>query len=425
MTGLAWQLARNGGWPRMVLVVVCTAVAGGLLLVGVTLLDLPEQPREQLSNLAADPGVRGGTAFGAALLTVPVLGALDVGVPSLVGGIAGLGVFWLLRVVLGGVGYDRPDRLDTANPYFSLSENLRVVPTTVGPTWWQVVLVVALVGALGAGAGVLGSRGLTLTPLGVTRRVPVGPPRAWGLLLLVAAVGLGVLSVSVPDLASSLGSTAVGSAAVAFAVLGTAGLAPWAAYVIGRRVQGRASSAVTLLAASRIEAEPGPIGRAAGAAGGIALVSGGCGGLAADLLAKRNADYTYWGPLLLVTLLLVTAVAVTAWTLAVHTVESLLDRRRSTAALAAGGMSLAELERCLRLECGLVAVPLAAAGALVGAVVLGIAAVMAGLTVLGLLLMVTVVALTPALVWLAIVLAVRLIRPWTVRASAAENLRTE
>jgi hypothetical protein len=32
---------------------------------------------------------------------------------------------------------------------------------------------------------------------------------------------------------------------------------------------------------------------------------------------------------------------------------------------------------------------------------------------------------TPALTWVAVVAAVRLVRPWTVRAGAAGNLRTE
>ena len=130
MTRLAWTLARAGGWSRMLLVAVCTAVVSGLLLVAVALLLLPENPPEMFFNLVADPGVRGGTAFGTVLVTVPalllhqavrlgtaarerrlaalrlagatpgqvrLLGALEVGIPSCAGGVLGLGVYALLR----------------------------------------------------------------------------------------------------------------------------------------------------------------------------------------------------------------------------------------------------------------------------------------------------------------------------------------
>ena len=77
MTGLAWTLARAGGLPRMLLVAACTAVVSGLLMVAVALLLLPPQPDELLFNLVADPGVRGGTAFGTVLLTLPALMLLN------------------------------------------------------------------------------------------------------------------------------------------------------------------------------------------------------------------------------------------------------------------------------------------------------------------------------------------------------------
>jgi len=46
-------------------------------------------------------------------------------------------------------------------------------------------------------------------------------------------------------------------------------------------------------------------------------------------------------------------------------------------------------------------------------------------TAAGLAVMLANLVVTPALTWVAVVAAVRLVRPWTVRAGAAGNLRTE
>lgn len=294
---------------------------------------------------------------------------------------------------------------------------LRLVPTTVGPSWWQIVVVVLVVTVAGAWVGTLPSRRVLVSPLGVTRRQPAGPPRPWGLALIAAAAVLGAAGVVL-----GVASTLVGIIGVAMAVLGVASLGPWVASQVGRRMRPRARSAAMLLAASRIAAEPGPAGRAAAAVGGIALVSGGAAVIAADLVSMRYSEPSALSAVALVFVLLLVALVVVAWTLAVHTVESLLDRRRSTAALVAEGASRSDLEQSQRLECALIALPLAVLGVVLGTATLGWAVDANGL---GLLIMLANLVVTPVLVWLMIVLAVRLVRPWTVRASQATNLRTE
>ena len=447
MTRLAWTLARAGGWSRMLLVAVCTAVVSGLLLVAVALLLLPENPSEVFFNLVADPGVRGGTAFGTVLVTVPallllhqavrlgtaarerrlaalrlagatpgqvrLLGALEVGIPSFAGGVLGLVVYALLRVAFGGTAYGAAQ----LNVYVS-TPRLQVVPTTVTPAWWQVVLVVLAVTLLGVAVGALASRGLVVTPLGVTRRQRTAPPRPWGLLALLLAAVLAPVVVAHDSL-----STAGGMVCVALAVLGIASLAPWVTYRVGRRLRTRARSATMLLAASRMVAQPRPLGRAAAAVGAIALVSGGSAALTADLFGMGEIDSFYSTSMLIVFALLMLALVVVAWTLAVHTVESLLERKRSTAALVAGGASLHELERAQRTECALAAVPLAVLGVVLGTAALGF--VIDTNNAGGVVLMLANLVVTPALTWLAVIVAVRLVRPWTLRAGAAANLRTE
>ena len=447
MTRLAWTLARAGGWARMLLVAACTAVVSGLLLVAVALLLLPENPHEAFFNLVADPGVRGGTTFGTVLVTVPallllhqavrlgtaarerrlaalrlagatpgqvrLLGALEVGIPSFAGGVLGLVVYALLRVAFGGTAYGTAER----DVYVS-TPRLRLVPTTVTPAWWQVALVVLAVTLLGVAAGGLASRVLVVTPLGVTRRQRTAPPRPWGLLPMLLAAALAPVVVAHQSL-----STAGAMVCVALAVLGMASLAPWVAYRVGRRLRARARSATMLLAASRMVTQPRPLGRAAAAVGAIALVSGGSAALTADLFSTNNLESFYVVSMVLVFGALLVALVVVAWTLAVHTVESLLDRKRSTAALVAGGASLRELERAQRTECGLAAVPLALLGVVLGTVALGL--VLPVLTPAGLAVMLANLVVTPALAWVAVAVAVRAVRPWTVRACAATNLRTE
>ena len=432
----------------MALVTVCTAVVSGLLMVAVALLLLPPQPDELLFNLVADPGVRGGTAFGTVLLTFPalllldqavrlgtaarerrlaalrlagatpaqvrLLGTFEVALPSLLGGILGLGVYALLRATFGGIPRDAPP-----DPFARVSTlDVRLVPTTVTPHWWQFLLVVLAVTLAGAAVGLLSSRGLAISPFGVTRRHRTAPPRPWGLLGLLAAACAGALTVPFRDSA-----TVLGMGAVALAVGGIVVLAPWAAHRMGRRAQRRARSASGLLAAGRLLSDPRPAGRAAAAVGGISLVSGGAAALTADILAPvHTPDAFYTVSLLIVAMVLLLALVAAAWTLAVHTVESLLDRRRSTAALVAVGVTTEDLQRSQRTECALVAVPLSVVGVLVGTLSLG-PFVQHDAT--GVVVMLMNLAVTPALVWVAIVVAVRLVRPWTVRAGAPGNLRTE
>lgn len=446
MIALGWTLARAGGWPRMCLIAFCTAVASGLLLVAAAMLNLPEQPQENLFSLVAEPRLREGTVFATALMTVPVLlllyqgirlgtaarerrfaalriagalpndvrklGAIEVGVPALAGGLGGILVYALLRVVLGGTVPD-----DSGTSLFAGDGGLALVPTSVIPSWWQFLLVLAAVGGFGAGIGWRVSSRVTVSPLGVSRSVQATPPRPWGLLaLLLAPIALLVL-------AGYTNSTLAGIAAVSLAVLGIASLSSWTAYRLGRLAEKRGTSPATLLAARRLITEPRPAGRAGAAIGGIGLVAGGAASLVADVLRPPGpVDPFHATSLLLVAVALAMALVAAAGSLAVHSVESLLDRRRSTASLAAAGTPFEVLEKALRHEAALVALPLAAIGALLGSLAVG-ATWIRGFG--GLLIVLVGSVLVLGLVWLAVHAATRAVRPWLVRAVASENLRTE
>jgi len=431
----------------MLLLGSCTAVVCTLLLIVVTFARLPESPDEVLFNLVADPGTRVGTAFATALLTLPPLlllyqavrlgtaardrrlaalrlagatpgevrrlGALEVGIPALAGSLGGVVLFWLLRVVLGE---DATYNMAFQSDGYVSTLSLRLVPTSVAPQWWAALLVVIGTTVAGVTVGARAARGVVVTPLGVSRRQASAPPRPWGVLLLVAAV------LAVPVAVGRVSDVAP-LAIVGLAILGVISLAPWAAHRAGRFAESRTASPAVLLAARRLVADPRPAGRAAAAVGAIALVSGGGAALAADLMVEENDDPFYYISLALVAGALLVALLVAIGTLAVHSVESLLDRQRSVASLAALGMPLEELESAQRWEARLVAMPMATAGVLLGSVALG--ALGGGVSPVALLVLLADVVVTLGLVWLAIIAAVRMTRPWAIRAASAANLRTE
>ena len=444
MFALAWTLARAGGWARSALLAGCTAVVSALLLVAVAVVLLSDSADEQLASYVRDGDTRGGVVFAVLLLTVPPLllldqavrlgsahrdrrmaalrvagatpsevrrlGAIEVGIPTSAGAVLGIGVFAVFRGVLGGEhAYDRG-----AN----YGSNFAVVPTLGPPNAWQVVVVVIAVAVIGTFVGWWASGAVVTAPLGVTRREMKRRPRPWGLLLVFLAAALVPVAVI-----NSPATDFVAFIVIALIVGALVMLAPWVAYVIALRLARRTGRAATLLAAQRIIAEPGAAGRAAAAVGGIALVGGGVVGFILDVRGMEDDDSYYMAGAILVAISLLVGLLVAAGSMAVHSVESLLDRRREVAFLAASGMPESELELAAKREITMVALPLAAIGsALGGATLPAISGEPLSDLILGVVLAVVIVV---TLVWLASTLAERAVRPWAHRAASPLNLRTE
>ncbi len=469
MIALAGAMMRAGGWPRTLLVAACTAATSGLLLVAVAMLRLPQSPQEHLDPLVAETGNRAGTAFGVVLLTVPVLlllyqavrlglaarerrfgalrvagatpaevrrlGALEVGIPSLAGGLLGVGVYALFRALLGGDPLDSISLREIQQGYSTgLTE---LVPVSVAPSWWQFAVVVTGIAAMGAFLGWRTSRRVALTPWGVARGAPERPPRPWGVLALAASplpvawavanpypVPAGAMGEWSPPVASALPWIA----AAALAVLGIASLSSWTAYRVGRAVARHARSAATLLAARRLVAGPRAPGRAAAAIGGIALATGGLVGFSVESVRGHAPAASLVGTYIGTTAVVMLPTLAVVASLAVRGVESVLDRRRVVAALSASGVPLSVLGRAQCREAAMVAVPTALCG-----VVLGVLATSAFILADGsdpravrarLAVLISVVT-TAVLVWVAVLVATGLVRPWLRRAADPEHLRTE
>lgn len=441
---------------RAALIAVCTALVSGLMLVALTAaLYTSTSPvdRQPVSGLIANGGVRQGFVFallliclapltllrqvvrlgtasreqrlgalrlaGATPAEVRRIGALEVGLPALLGGLLGYLIFGVLRAIFGeqagGVAFHEGQS--------EVARQLRLVPSGVHLAWWQVLGVAAAVGLVGVLAGATTTRSMRLTPLGVSRRSPRRAPRPW--------VALALLIVPWFLVRTNLGYADTELMVFGFVlsfVLGMLLLAPFVAYWVGRAVAARASTVSLLMAGRRLTADPRPAGRAAAAVGAIALVAG-AGSVSLATLPDTqpsgkfgDVDPFYMVPMALGGLVLVVALLLVVFSLAVHEVESLIDRKRSIASLAALGTSPNELERVQRWEVGLVAVPMAVVGVLLGSGPLLLFAFHE--TRYGWIPVVT-DAITIALVSFAVIASVRLTRPWLIAATAPSNIRTE
>lgn len=442
-----WRVGLDAvGRGRAALVVACTAVVSGLLLVGASIVQLG-LTREQATpfepgmlGVVADPGLRPGVLFGIALACVPLLllldqavrlgstdrrrrvaalrvagatrrdlgrlGAVEVGAPAAAGALLGVAVWLVLRQVLG---------------VWLLPRQAAVVPVTVGPGPWLpgVVLALAAYGVLvgrragrrAAGAEGLGGAG---GPRGLAR-----PPRPWGLLPLLG----GALAVTRATATGVRDDEAYVYAGVALVVLGLALLAPAVAHATAGLLARSASSGAALLAARRLQVDARPAGRAAAAVGAVAMALGVVGGFVPDVWRTQQGDRAFYlAPALLVAGLAVLAAALVAASLAVHTTETVLDRRRQLATLVATGVPVSVVARSQRVECLLATVPLAVLGAVVGGSGYAYLARAGALGWLG--------AGTGALLALAVVagavtLATALLRPWVEAALQPDALRTE
>lgn len=452
---LVGSFLRAGGGPRAVLVAACTAIVSGLMLVALTVVLFTlhsSLEREQVSDLVADGGVRGGYLLALLLICVAPLallqqvvrlgtatreqrlaalrlagatpsevrriGALEVGLPAVAGGFLGYLVFAALRVVFGGRA-----RGDLGATDSEVARQLQLVPTSVHPDWWHVLLIALGGGLVGVLAGATASRSLVISPLGVARRAPRSAPRPWGALLLLLVIPLFLTGM---DERSGVREVYT-FISVAVLVLGLLALAPWVAYRIGRTVAARSSTVAVLIAGRRLATDARAAGRAAAAVGAIALIAGGGGVLLADLPdSYEGGDFGdvepfYTVPIVLAGLVLLAALLLVTFSMAVHGVESLVDRKRSIAALAALGVSAEELERVQRWEVGLVALPMAVIGILLGS---GPYLLAAGASDRYAWIPLLVDGVTIALVWLAVRISTWITRPWLVRASASSNLRT-
>lgn len=427
----------------------CSALVSVVILLVIALLRLKGQPDEILVGVLMDAGTRGGAVLAVALLTVPALvllyqvvklgsatredrlaglrvagatagevrrlAAFEVGVPVGIGAILGVLAYGVLRLVAGG------PTIPTDGRGFAGAVRAGLVPTTVAATWWQVILVVVALTLVGSMFGSRLARSVLTAPWGVLARSAEPPPRPWGLVVAAAAfvvatpVAILLPYGELPELVL-----------VIVAVIGLMLSAPWVGYQAGRLVERRCASAPALLAARRIQSRPRVTGRAAAAVGAVCLAGGGASAIVGLLVSTDMVESFYVVALLLVAALMLIALLLVTFAMAVGAVDSLLSEQRSMAALRAAGMPAKDFSRALELESTMVAMPMAVIGFVLGAGVFVVQDLRNGEGEVGVVAVVAVgLVVVLALVFGAIKLAGRIVRPWSDRSFEAGNLRTE
>ena len=455
MNRIVGQLLRSGGWGRPGLIAVSSALATAVVLIAATWTLLPADSPEVFAVIA-EPGTRVGAVFGAMLVALaPLLlldqvvrlgtadrerrqaalrlagatprevkriGLAEVGVPAALGAaLAPLVVLALPRSepaaqmgLQGGTNLFAPGEI----PPFLPSDPLPPAPLTI------VIIVAVAVAAVLVGSW--SSRGVTMSPLGVTRRQARPAPRPWFLAMIPA--GLLLATVGYRPLYGVLGPVGGDIAALTSIGLMVAGLllsAPWIAWRAGRRAERRAGDGVRLIAAQHLVSDPRPAGRAGSALAAIFLFLGGSIGIAIDIFTGSGGfdDSYYLIGLGMALFGMLAAFVVAIGSLAVHSVESMTDRRRSMAALAALGTDRSLLRSVRTREITMVATPLAATGMLVGTVVMTFGVGDVGPVPI-LLITAAAVAAAVLLVRLAAYVAVLATEPWMRDLGSPVHLRT-
>jgi hypothetical protein len=436
---------------RLQLLTGSTAVAGGLLIAAARIARLsvnsdsgfsgPGSKTYGLAPYIQESGLRPGVVLGALLMSVPVfalavqalrvgsvardrrmsalrlagatprdvraVAAAEAGGAALLGGLLAGPAYLALFMVLGRL----------------LPSGNRLLPTPSGADLLVWLIVVAVLGLLGALAGAAVERRVLTDPLGVHRRVgtqPPGWPSAAASAAGFALVLLGFARVRSDTSLLPAVLIVTGLLVMAFA------LAPVVARSRGRRLA-RRGSARDLLAGSRLAAEP----RSAGRVAAVLTVCGLALGVEAvqmtDLRGQSDLSFYLTGYAMAGVGVLV-AVVIAVLTLLVGAADQLLDARRPLASLAALGVDERTLLGVLRRQLSSTAVPALVTGVLIGG--LGVVALQSelsndliGLGGLAIALLLAAALLGGGLVSLVCRLAAVLLRSRLREAIDPENLR--
>ncbi|GAA2897442.1 hypothetical protein Acy02nite_65150 [Actinoplanes cyaneus] len=283
--------------------------------------------------------------------TVVIAGA-ETAAASLLGSLAGFGVYLVLRVVL--------DRRD--------ADGKLLLPTDVLPNPLILILALLLVPVLAGLIGLLLMRRVVITPLGVVRRLRDRGPQPWPGVLIV----LGLVLFAPKTLQNLLHLTprhwrlpewlplALMGAGVLCVMVGVVVGTGWISYTAGRLLRRYGRGPVSLLSGARLMADPWNGSRTIGALLAAVVFGAGTLGFRADLATdfaaqNRLGELTdpalgsaydtgfYFGAIRLVLVAVTIALVVAAGGVLVALAEGIVARRRTYAAMTAGGVPRSKL----------------------------------------------------------------------------------
>ncbi|MFI7643054.1 FtsX-like permease family protein [Nonomuraea sp. NPDC049400] len=173
---------------------------------------------------------------GATSRQINILAAVDAALGALLGALAGVALFQLVRPAVAGIRI-------TGSRFF---------PELAVPSPWQYAAVLACVPLVAAGAALWSLRRVRISPLGVARKAAPPPPRAWRVIPLLAGLGL----FAGPAIQNGKPDTLLANAGIALIMAGLVLAGPWLTMLAARLTARLTRGAATLLAAQRLAADP-------------------------------------------------------------------------------------------------------------------------------------------------------------------------
>jgi hypothetical protein len=182
---------------------------------------------------------------GATPRQISVISAVESSVAAIVGVAVGFGLFFTLRPELAAIPF-------TGDPFFTSDLSLTL------PDVLFIVLGIPIAAAVAAR---LALRRVSISPLGVSRRVTPRPPRAWRVIPLLAGLGeLGYFAylhdVGANSHAPVSTEVAVFLSGILLTMTGLVIAGPWLTMLGARLMAGRATRPATLIAGRRLADNP-------------------------------------------------------------------------------------------------------------------------------------------------------------------------
>ncbi|MFF1563376.1 FtsX-like permease family protein [Streptomyces sp. NPDC058293] len=380
-TRLAWTLVtgsdRRERW-RLALTAFGAALATGFCLGAAALAALTgHQVSVPYGNgLLDQPGTRQGVVVALLLLLVPVAGLL--GQCARVGAVHRDRRLAALR--LAGAGPRQVRRIAAlesglaclAGSVLALIAFGAMLATTGYPVplaWAGFVALALAVPAAGAGVSVFALRHVVASPLGQVRRVTAdhGPGFLVGLIVPVLLVVAGSALLALRGTRDIAAAPLLVGAVVVVTGAGSVWVAGASSRLMGARLAGRATGPAVLIAAHRLRQDAWAAARTHAALLLVTVVGVAFVGIREVLLDELHRsqreghmgmDISYYTfGIDLVGGAVLVALAISLFSLAVGTAESVATRRRSLAAQAASGVPYGVLARTLLLETALPLAP--------------------------------------------------------------------
>ncbi len=223
--------------PPVAILMIVLAVIGALVPVAVfvsTATRLSAARREQ--RLAA---LRLVGATGSQVTALAAVEALFV---TIIGVVAGIGLFLLTRPLVAKIPLD----------------NATWFPASIVPPLGPALVLLLLIPVVGVGAAVVALRRVVVTPLGVQRRQTPGMPGVRRAIPLVASILLLPVAIAFLRGDASTNVLAIGLVGVAFGgvIVGIVLVGPWLTYLVGRALHALPGGASMLLASRRLTDDP-------------------------------------------------------------------------------------------------------------------------------------------------------------------------